>query len=70
MKVNNIITKVHSKELHNFSSSLNIIWAIRSKGMRYIGYPDYTGDMRNAYTVLVEKTGRNMSHGRSRHRYF
>jgi hypothetical protein len=33
-EVNNIITNMHSKEFHNSFSSLNIIWAIRSKGMR------------------------------------
>jgi hypothetical protein len=42
-------------ELHNLSSSPDIIRQIKSRGMRCAGHVVRTGEGRNVYRVLVEK---------------
>jgi hypothetical protein len=45
---------VHSEELHNLYTSLNIIRVIKSR-MKWAGYVAHMGEMRNGYNILVRK---------------
>jgi hypothetical protein len=42
-----------NEELHNLYVSPIIITVIKSKRMRLAGHVAHTGDMRNAYNILV-----------------
>jgi len=41
------------EELHNLYSSPNIVKAIKSRRMRWVGYIACMRDMRNVYKILV-----------------
>jgi hypothetical protein len=47
--------KLHSGELHNLYSSLDIIRQIKSRRMRWAGHVACMGEGRNVYRVLVGK---------------
>jgi ribosomal protein L35AE/L33A len=47
-------TRLYNKELYALYFSPNIIWVIRSKGMRRVGHVALTGERRGAYRVLME----------------
>jgi hypothetical protein len=46
---------VHNGELHGLCSSPNIIWVIKSRKMKWVGYVACVGEKRNVYRVLVGK---------------
>jgi hypothetical protein len=46
--------RLHNEELHNFYLSQNIITVIRSRRMRWAGHVAWMGEMRNAYSILME----------------
>ena len=50
-------------------SSLNIIWVIKSKRMRWVGHAAHMGERRGAYRVLVGKPQRKRPLGRPRYRW-
>jgi hypothetical protein len=47
--------KLHSEQLHNLYSSPDIIRMIKSR-MRWAGHVARSGEMRNAYEMLVVKS--------------
>jgi hypothetical protein len=47
--------RLHNEELHNLYASPNAIKVIKSRRMRLAGHVARVGEMRNAYTILVEK---------------
>jgi hypothetical protein len=61
--------KLHSGELHNFYSSPDIIWQIKSRRMRWAGHVARMGEGRNVYTVLVGKPEGKRPLGRPRRRW-
>jgi hypothetical protein len=48
-------TRLHNVELHHLYSSLNIIWAIKSRRMRCVGHVIFMGERIGTYRVLMEK---------------
>jgi len=48
------LRKMHSKELQDFKSSLNIIQVVKSKRMRWKGHIACMGQTRTAYRSLVK----------------
>jgi hypothetical protein len=61
--------KLHSGELHNLYSSLDIIRQIKSRRMRWAGHVARMGEGRNLYGVLVGKTDGKRSLERPRRRW-
>jgi hypothetical protein len=59
--------KLHSDELHGLYSSPNIIKAITSRSMRWVGLVAHTGEGRDVYNVLVGRHEGKRSLGRPRH---
>jgi hypothetical protein len=47
--------KLHSGELHNLYSSVDVVRRIKSKRVRWAGHVARMGEGRNVYRVLVEK---------------
>jgi hypothetical protein len=45
--------RILCNELHNLSSSLNIIRVIRSRRMRWVGHIAHMEQMRNVYKILI-----------------
>jgi hypothetical protein len=60
--------KLHNG-LHNFYSSPNIIWQIKSRRVRWAGYMARMGEERKAYKVLVGKPEGKKPLGRQRRRW-
>ena len=48
--------RLHNEELNDLFSSLNIVWVIKSRRMRWAGYVARMGEERGVYRVLVRKT--------------
>jgi hypothetical protein len=61
--------KLHNKDLHYLCYSPNIIKMIKSKRMKWAGHAARMGEKRNAYRILVGKSGGNRPLGRPRHRW-
>jgi hypothetical protein len=61
--------KLHSEELHNLYTSLNIIRMIRSRRMRWAGRVARMVEKRYAYRVLVGKPEGQSPVGRPRRRW-
>jgi hypothetical protein len=61
--------KLHSGELHNLYSPLNIIRQIKSRRMRWVGHVSRMGEERKVYKVLVGKPERKRPLGRPRGRW-
>ena len=47
--------KLHNEELNDLYSSLNIVWVIKSRRMRWAGHVARMGEMRGVFRVLVVK---------------
>ena len=45
--------KLHNEELNDLYSSLNIIWVIKSRKMRWVGHVARIGERRGAYGIFV-----------------
>jgi hypothetical protein len=56
-------------ELHDLYASLNIVWVVKSKIMRWAGHVACTGDRRGVYRGLVGKPEGRRPLGRPRHRW-
>ena len=61
--------KLHNEELNILYSSPNIVWAIKSRRMRWVGHVARMGERRGVNKVLVEKPEGKSPLGRSRHRW-
>ena len=61
--------KLHNGELNDLYSSLNIVWAIKSRRLRMAGYVARMGEGRGVYRVLVGKPGGRRPLGRPRRRW-
>jgi len=61
--------KLHNEELNDLYSSPNIVWVIKSRGMRWAGYVARMGEERVVYRVLVWKPEGRRPLGRPRHRW-
>jgi hypothetical protein len=61
--------KLHSGELHNLYSSLDIIRQIKSRRMRWAGHVARMGEGRNMHRVLVGKPEGRRPLGRPRRRW-
>jgi hypothetical protein len=61
--------KLHNEQLHKCCSLPNIISVISSMRMRWAGHVERKGGKRNAYRVLVGKTGGRKTLGRPRRRW-
>jgi hypothetical protein len=61
--------KLHNEVLHNLYSSKNIIWAIKSKRMRWTRHVVRMGEIRNACNILVGKSEVKRPLVRRRHRW-
>jgi hypothetical protein len=60
--------KLHSEELHNFSSSPNIIRRMRRRRMRWAGHVECMEEIK-VYKVLVGKSKRKRLFRRARRRW-
>ena len=47
--------RLHNEELNDLYSSLNIVWVIKSRRMRWAGHVACMGEERGVYRVLVGK---------------
>jgi hypothetical protein len=54
---------------YNHNATTNIIWAIKSRRMRWGGHVAHMGQMRNAYNILVGKPEEMRPLGRPRQRW-
>ena len=58
--------KLHIEELNGLYSSLNIVWVIKSRRIRWVSHVAHMGENRNVYKVLLGKPKRSL--GIHRHR--
>jgi hypothetical protein len=61
--------KLHNDELRNLYSSLNIVRAIKSRRLRWVGHVACIGEGRGVYRGLVGKPGGKRPLGRSTRRW-
>ena len=61
--------KLHNEELNVLYFLLNIVWVIKSRGMRWAGHVARIGEERVVYRVLVGKPGGKRPLGRPSHRW-
>jgi len=61
--------RLHNEELNDLYASPNIIQAIKSRRMKWVGQVACMGDRRGAYRVLVGKSEGRRPLGRSTHRW-
>jgi hypothetical protein len=61
--------KLHSEELHNLYSSLDVIRQIKSRRMRWAGHVARMGEERKLYKVLMGKGEGKRPPGRPRRRW-
>ena len=47
--------RLHNEELYDWYTSLNVIWVMNSRSMRWAGYVARRGDRRGAYRVLMAR---------------
>jgi hypothetical protein len=59
--------KLHNEELNDLYFSLNIVWVIKWRRMRWTGHVACIGERRGAYRVLVGKPEEKRPLGRPRH---
>jgi hypothetical protein len=67
--VTGVSRKLHNAELHDLYSSPNIVRAIKSRRMRWVGHVARLGEERGVYRVLVGKPEGNRSLARRRCRW-
>ena len=60
--------KLHNEELRDLYSLLNIVWAVKSRRMRWAGYVARMGEGRGVHRVLVGKPEGKRPLGRLRRR--
>jgi len=60
---------LHNEELHNLYASPNLVTVIESRRMRWMGHVARTGEMRNAYNILVVNPDGKRQLGRPRLRW-
>jgi hypothetical protein len=60
--------RLHNEELIDLYSSPNIIWAIKSRRMRWAGHVARMGEKRGAYRILVRRPEGRRPLGRPRRR--
>ena len=58
--------KLYNEELNDLYCSTNIVWVIKSRGMKWAGHVARMGDRRDAYRALVGKPERKRPLGRTR----
>jgi hypothetical protein len=68
-KVMGSLRKLHNEGLHNLFSSPSIIRMIQSRRMKWVEHMARMGDKRNAYGILMEKSGGKRPLGRQRGRW-
>jgi hypothetical protein len=61
--------RLHNEELNDLYSSLNIIWVIKSRRMRWAGHVASMGENRGAYRILVGRPEGRRPLGRPRCRW-
>ena len=61
--------RLHNEELNDLYSSLNIVWVIKSRRMRWVGYVARMGEERRVYRVLEGKMQGRRPLGRPRCRW-
>jgi len=61
--------KLHNDESNDLYSSLNIVWVIKSRGIRLAEQVAHMGERREVYRVLVGKPEGKKTLGRPRHRW-
>jgi hypothetical protein len=61
--------KLHNDELHSLYSSLNIVRAIKSRRMRWVGHVARMGEGRGVYRALVGRPEGKRPLGRPRNRW-
>jgi hypothetical protein len=61
--------RVHKKELYALYSLPDIIWAIKSRRLRWAGHVARMGERRGAYRALVGKPEGRRPLGSPRHRW-
>jgi hypothetical protein len=61
--------KLHNEELHDLYSSPSIIRVIKSRKMRWVRHVTRMEEKRNAYSLLVGKSGGKNPLGRPRRRW-
>ena len=61
--------RMHTEELNDLYSSLNIVWVLKSRRMRWAGHVARMGEERGVYRVLVGKPEGRRPLGRPRRRW-
>jgi hypothetical protein len=61
--------RIHNEELNDLYSSPNIIWAIKSRRMRWAGHVARVWEKRGAYRILVGRPEGRRPLGRPRRRW-
>jgi len=61
--------KLHNEELNDLHSSPNIVWVIKSRTIRWVGYVARIGERRGVYRVLVGEPEGKRPLGRPRRRW-
>jgi len=61
--------RLHNEELNDLYSSPNIVWVIKSRGMRWVGHVARMGEERGVYRVLMGKPEERRPLGRPRRRW-
>ena len=61
--------RLHNEELNDLYSSPNIVWAIKSRRMRWAEHVAHVGEERGVYRVLVGKPEGRRPLGRPRRRW-
>jgi hypothetical protein len=61
--------RLHNENLHNLCASPNITGMIKSRRIRWSVHVACMGEMRNAYSISVEKPERKRPLGRPRHKW-
>ena len=61
--------KLHNEELNDLYSSLNIVWVIKSRRIRWARHVANMRERRSVYRVLVVKPEGMRPLGRPRHRW-
>jgi hypothetical protein len=61
--------KLHSEELHGLYSSPSIVRVIKARRMKWAGHVARMGEVRGAYSILVERPEGRRPLGRPRRRW-
>jgi hypothetical protein len=61
--------RLHNEELNDLYSSLNIVWVIKSRRMRWAGHVAHMGEERGMYRVLVGRPEGRRPLGKPRRRW-